>query len=344
MRFELTAGKVLAAAVVALSFWIVHGLLQAVLAAGVTAIASWPLYAAYRARLPRAIGNGGGAAIFTVVITLFVLAPMVFAGWALLGETQALLQGLAAADGASPQWPAWLAAAPIVGPWLAARGQQALPAGAAAMPTPPVDAAALLDWAQVLGQFTLRHALIVAFTILLLGFFYQEGAMVARELAGALCRTLGERAQRYVQVITRAVRASVNSMLAVGLFDTVALALAYTLAGTPRAAVWAAITGVLAAVPFLGYVAVVAMGLQMASTEPAAPALLSVVLGCAVLLAGDKVVRPIVAGGGMRLHFVWVLVGCIGGFEVLGLAGLVIGPVLLSLARELWQRESSPFP
>ncbi len=98
MRFELTAGKVLAAAVVALSFWIVHGLLQAVLAAGVTAIASWPLYAAYRARLPRAIGNGGGAAIFTVVITLFVLAPMVFAGWALLGETQALLQGLAAAD------------------------------------------------------------------------------------------------------------------------------------------------------------------------------------------------------------------------------------------------------
>ena len=41
----------------------------------------------------------------------------------------------------------------------------------------------------------------------------------------------------------------------------------------------------------------------------------------------------------MRLHSVWVLMGCIGDFEVLGLAGLVIGPVMLSLARELWQRE-----
>jgi predicted PurR-regulated permease PerM len=128
-------------------------------------------------------------------------------------------------------------------------------------------------------------------------------------------------------------------MLAVGLFDTLVLALAYTLAGTPRAWVWAAITGVLAAVPFLGYVAVAAMGLQLASMGAAAPALLSVVLGCTVLLAGDKVVRPIVAGGGMRLPFVWVLMGCIGGFEVLGLAGLVIGPVLLSLACELWQQE-----
>ena len=37
-----------------------------------------------------------------------------------------------------------------------------------------------------------------------------------------------------------------------------------------------------------------------------------------------------VARGGMRLPFVWVLMGCIGGFGVLGLAGLVIGPVVLS--------------
>ena len=28
--------------------------------------------------------------------------------------------------------------------------------------------------------------------------------------------------------------------------------------------------------------------------------------------------------------------GCLGGFEVLGLAGLVIGPVVLTLTRELW--------
>ena len=30
--------------------------------------------------------------------------------------------------------------------------------------------------------------------------------------------------------------------------------------------------------------------------------------------------------------------GCLGGFEVLGLVGLVIGPVVLTLLRELWQQ------
>ena len=64
--------------------------------------------------------------------------------------------------------------------------------------------------------------------------------------------------------------------------------------------------------------------------------MLALLLGCAVLLCGDKLVRPIVARGGMRLPFVWVLMGCIGGFGVLGLAGLVMGPVVLTLAQELW--------
>ena len=55
-------------------------------------------------------------------------------------------------------------------------------------------------------------------------------------------------------------------------------------------------------------------------------------------MCGDKLVRPMVARGGMRLPFVWVLMGCIGGLGVLGLAGLVIGPVVLSLGWELWEQ------
>ena len=57
-----------------------------------------------------------------------------------------------------------------------------------------------------------------------------------------------------------------------------------------------------------------------------------------MLLSGDKLVRPMVARGGVRLPFVWVLMGCIGGFSALGLAGVVIGPLVLSLARELWEQ------
>ena len=115
MNLKVTQRRLLAAAIVVLSVWIVHGFIEALLAACVTAIASWPLYAAFRARLPRGVGKSAGAAIFTGGITVFVLAPLVFAGLALLSEAHALLLSLAAADSRGLVMPAWLADAPVVG-------------------------------------------------------------------------------------------------------------------------------------------------------------------------------------------------------------------------------------
>ena len=66
--------------------------------------------------------------------------------------------------------------------------------------------------------------------------------------------------------------------------------------------------------------------------------MLVLALGTLILFVGDKVVRPAVARNGTRLPFVWVLMACFGGFEAFGLIGLVIGPVALTLTRELWEQ------
>jgi predicted PurR-regulated permease PerM len=340
MNLKPTPARLLAAITAASALWIVHGFVQALLAAGVIAIASWPMYRTFESRLPACWRrSGGAAAIFTVAITVFLLAPMVFACWALLSEARVLLQGLAAADSTGLVPPAWLADLPGVGASLAARWQQQLAQpGSLLMLSQHTDPRALLGWAQSLGQSTFRHGLLVAFTILLLGPLYQHGASLARELTDALRQAVGDAAERYVAVGTRAVRASVNSMLVVGLYDGLATAAAYACAGAPRPLLWAAITGALAAVPFLGYAVVAAMAVQLALQGLPAAALLAPMLGAAVLLSGDKLVRPMVARGGVQLPFVWVLMGCIGGFGVLGLAGVVIGPVVLSLASEAWKQ------
>jgi predicted PurR-regulated permease PerM len=341
MNLKLTPGRVLGATIAALSVWIVQGFIEALLAACVIAIATWPLYVSFRARLPRGVGDSSSAAIFTAAISVFLLAPMVYACWSLLREGHMLLQGLVVVDGNGVGLPGWLVDAPVLGPWLATRLQQQLndPSGLL-MQTRHTDPGAVLGWALSLGEFTFRHALIVVFTILLLGFLYQEGGRLARELMDALRQAIGNRAERYVEVGTSAVRASAQSMLAVGLFDCFATALAYAAAGAPRPLVWAGITGALAAVPFLGYAAVAALALQLSLQAAPTTALLALLLGSAVLLSGDKLVRPMVMRGGMRLPFVWVLMGCIGGFGVLGLAGLVMGPVILSLVREMWDQRA----
>jgi predicted PurR-regulated permease PerM len=333
------------ALLVGLSLWVLHSFVQALLAACVMALASWPLYRRFRLHTRSRIGRAAAPAIFTVAMALFILAPLAFAFGALVAEANELLVQIAQADGKGLPLPAWLQGVPILGSLLAgAWTTQLSRPGTLLGWTQHTDPATLLAWAQWLGQFMARHLFIILFTILTLVFLYREGETLARGVRSVLRLRLGARADSYLALGTRAVRASVNGILVVGLFDGVFSGLAYAVSGAPHPAIWAAITGALALVPFLGYVAVVAIALRLAMAGAATAAAASFALGCVVLLLGDKVVRPAVARDGTRLGFVWVLMGCLGGFEVLGLVGLVVGPVTLSLMRELWEhqvRESS---
>jgi predicted PurR-regulated permease PerM len=51
-----------------------------------------------------------------------------------------------------------------------------------------------------------------------------------------------------------------------------------------------------------------------------------------------------VARNKVSLPFGWFLMGCLGGFEVLGPVGLVVGPVVLTIARELWEQRAERLP
>jgi predicted PurR-regulated permease PerM len=337
MNTQPITRRLLALVVLALSTWIVHGFLEPMACACVIAIATWPLYARFRRHMPSRVGQGSAAVLFTVGITVFVLAPLVFACIALIDELRSLLIGLAAGGLQGVALPAWLSELPMIPRGFLVRGDLSQSGGLALL-TRHADPAAVLGWAQSLARFTVEQVLMIGFAILLLFFFYSRGDTLARAVSEALARTLGASAQRYASVATRAIRASASSMLGVALFDVAATAIAYSLAGAPRPLVWAAITGAMAAVPFLGYAVVGALALVLAVKGLAAPALLSLSLGAAVLLCGDKVVRPIVARGGIRLPFVWVLMGCIGGFSVFGLSGLFTGPAMLAVAREVLQR------
>ena len=338
MNIKVSPGWFFGGLIVVLAGWILHSFVEALLAACVTAIASWPLYMRFSALLPRT-GRSTRSLIFTCAMSVFVLVPLMFAFGALLTEAHTLLVEIAAADKQGIVVPGGLENVPLIGPWVVARWQSELGyPGALFAWTQRTDPAALLGWAQSLAQFMARHVFIIGFTILMLFFLYQEGESLTQGFRQILRHRVGERADSYVDLATQAVRASVNSMLVVGLFVGFATGIVYAIVAVPHAAQWASITGLLALIPFLGYVAVAALTLQLAMTGATGQALFSCGLGCGILLCGDKIVRPMVARNGVRLAFVWVLVGCLGGFEVLGLVGVVIGPVVLTLLRELWQQ------
>ena len=139
-------------------------------------------------------------------------------------------------------------------------------------------------------------------------------------------------------VATRAVRASVNSVLVVGLFDGFATGLSYAVVGVPRAAVWGAIIGPIAAVPFLSAMRPsprwrwrMAIEGQASAGARRSGGRLD---GAAWRRQGGTAVWWRAAG--IHLPFVWDpqrIPPETGGFEALGLVGLVVGPVVLALAK-----------
>lgn len=57
-----------------------------------------------------------------------------------------------------------------------------------------------------------------------------------------------------------------------------------------------------------------------------------------------RFVRTALARDGVGLGFACILMGSLGGFEALGLIGIMIGPVVLTLAQELWEQRVRELP
>ena len=340
LKLNFNARWLWAALVVVLSAWILRSFFEPLVWASVIAVATWPIYRRFAQRLPGRVASNVTPLLFTVLVSLFVLGPMVFAFGALVSEAHRWIDQIVIADKTGLASPAWLETLPLVGAKLAERWQAQLGTpGGMSVWLQRADTSAALGWAQSLGQFMAHHLFIVVFTILLLFFLYRGGDALAVRVNHLLhdsLGSLGDRRESYVELAIRAVRATVNSMVVVALFDGVLTGITYALAGVQRAEVWGAVTGLFAMIPFLGYAAVAGVALALAVEGAVMAALAVCALGFFVVFAGDKIVRPMLVGGAVRLGFVWVLMGSLGGLELLGLLGLFVGPVVLALGGALW--------
>ena len=136
-----------------------------------------------------------------------------------------------------------------------------------------------------------------------------------------------------------AVRATVNGLVLVGMAEGVLLGIGYQIAGVPSSVLWAAATGVLAIIPFGAPLAFGAVALLLLYRGATAAAIAIAVWGAIVLFVADHFVRPQMIGSATQLPFLAVLFGILGGVETLGLIGLFVGPVIMTLFVTLWHEE-----
>jgi len=337
LKLRFNTRWVWAALVLLLSVWILRSFLEPLLWAAIIAVASWPIYRRFARSLPGWMPSSVAPALFTALLSLFVLGPILFAFGALIAQAQRWLNQIALADTTGLSVPAWLESLPVVGAPLGERWQELLATpGGLSVWLQHADASAVLGAAETLGEFMVHHLFVISFTLLVLFFLFRRGDALPRHLNRLLHDRLGPRGRPYVELAITALRATVNGMVVLGLFDGVLTGLAYALCGVERAEVWGAVTGVLSLIPFLAYVVIATVSMTLLAKGAMMAAAVIAGAGTIVLFAGDKIVRPVLVGGAARLGFVWSLMGTLGGIELFGLLGLFVGPVVLALSGALW--------
>lgn len=332
------ARLVLATIFVIIGLWILHDFLPALAWAVVLAIALWPLYQRLLVLFPEGSGRIVAPLLLTLAVGIVFVTPLVLLGIAIAHETHFLIGLMISARHTGLAVPDWVGELPYVGPSIAEwwRTNLADPLMAEAL-FGKLDPRMIAETARQYGGEIARRLLIFLFTLLTLFFLFRDGSTLAAQLRGLSDRVIGKRGEQIGKHMIDAVHGTVNGLVLVGLAEGVVLGGVYVGVGLPYPASFAAITGILAVIPFGAPIIFTVAALYMLSVGKAIGAAVIIGAGMVVLFIADHIVRPVLIGGAARLPFVWVLLGLLGGLETLGFIGLFLGPAIMAALVALWR-------
>jgi len=298
----------------------------------IIAVAVYPAFQ----KLQKVMAGRGvlAAVLFTLVLLALVIVPAVLLGKSLIEGVQAVTAKFRAGVGIIPPPPTGVESWPIIGKplnslWsLASRDlSEAIrrfgPQIKAALP-------GVLSASAGFGLTVLQLLLSIIVSGVLLA-NAQAAYEVTRSLAN---RLFGEKGPEFQQLVGKTIRSITFGILGVALIQSVFAALGFFVVGLPAAGLWSVIflfaavlqAGGLLLIPALIYV------FAMASTTKAVIFL----IWCIFVGLLDNVLKPMLLGRGVAVPMAVIFLGAFGGFVAMGIIGLFIGAVVLSVGYKLF--------
>ena len=175
----------------------------------------------------------------------------------------------------------------------------------------------------------------VFFVIFTMYYFFRDGDKIVRALPEMLPL---ERAQSE-EIFTRTrdvIGASLYGVLVIAMIQGALGGLAFWTLGLPSAIVWAVIMTFLSMIPMAGaFLVWVPAAIYLAITGHYIKALLLVAWGLLVIGTIDNFLRPKLVGERTKLHELFIFFSVLGGLEVFGVLGIVLGPVVVAITLAL---------
>ncbi|MDI9818166.1 MULTISPECIES: AI-2E family transporter [unclassified Legionella] len=328
----------LTVSIVALALFIIHRFIPSIVWAAIIGIATYPLYLRWR----RFFGNQHSLAalLFTFILALLLILPLSWLVSILVKELQLFINYLQLINREGGQAPGFLQQFPIIGNDLVSYWDQNI--------GHPGNVRHLLSnlhlsltpasyYIKQVGVNLAHRGFQLGFTLLTLFFFYRDGDKLFQQInhVGESC--LGQRWFRYAHRLPSALRATVNGTIVVGLGVGFLMGICYLLVGFPAPTLTGFITAFAAMIPFVVPIVFVIVALILLSAGSMIGALIVIAWGTFVMFVADHFIKPVLIGGAIKLPFLAVLFGILGGVETLGLLGLFVGPIIMVLFVTLWQ-------
>ena len=306
----------------------------------IIAVAAYPAFKKLRALLGER--EGLAATLFCVLLLALLIVPMVLLAGTLIDAAQNLAAHLQDGTFSIPPPPAKVETWPVVGAplkelWdLASRDMGALlrSLGPRIKSVVPGLFSASATVALTVLQFAL--SIVVAGVLL-------ANARAAYEATCALCkRIFGERGPDFQELMGATIRSVTSGILGVALIQSVLAGIGFLIAGLPGAGLWAVVF-LIAAVLQVGVLVLIPVAIYMFTIATATKATIFLVW-CIFVALIDNVLKPLLLGRGVAVPIAVVFLGAIGGFMVLGLIGLFVGAVVLSIGYKLFLAWLEPSP
>jgi len=301
--------------------------------AAVLAFATWPLLVWLRARLR------GRRTLAAVLMTAFVLAavvgPLAAASAALVEEIRAAAGQIEALRDRPPRPPAWLAELPLFGGWIGELPRYLEPEALEEWLRDNVQLVQDLVF-QTAGRVG-RNVIKTGVALLVLFYFFRDGDEMVRQIRGVARHLGGAVVERRLDAVGGTIRAVVRGLLITAAVQGILAGIGYAVAGVPAPILLGIVTGLLALVPYGTSMVMVPAGLWLLfQGEPIAGVGL-LLWGTLIVASMDNLLRPLFISGAIRVPYLLVFFGVLGGLGAFGLVGVFVGPVLLSALFALWR-------
>ncbi|MDA7085671.1 AI-2E family transporter [Pseudomonas sp. SA3-5] len=326
------------------SLWVLAPFGSALFWAAVLSFASWPLMRGLTRLL-----NGrqtAAAGLLTLGWIGLVAVPLVMLGFNLaehVGAATALFKGYQITG--LPPAPDWLVEIPLLGESLLGLWQTIAQQGVAFLATLKPYLGQVGNWLLARSAQVGGGILELSLSLVLVFFFYRDGARLAEFARSLLERLIGDRAEHYLELVAGTVQRVVNGVIGTAAAQALLAFIGFYIAGVPGALILGILTFVFSLIPMGPPLIWVPATAWLFTQGDYGFAIFLGIWGMFVISGVDNILKPYLISRGGNLPLVVVLLGVFGGLLAFGFMGLFLGPTLLAVAYSLltdWVANKTP--